>query len=201
MKRKKVVTTQNVGDIDIADLLGFSAVKLDELIVFCRQMYALMKSGVPILRAINGLAESANSPKLKAALEEVGSHLEGGFSLSSAMNQLAKIFPPLFISLIHVGENTGQLDGAFLKLASYFEREQETRKRIKSALRYPTLVMIFLAAAMVILNIFVIPMFSGLFARLGADLPFATQLLISSSNFFINYWPHMLVASLALFLV
>lgn len=199
IEAKKVVTSQNVGDIDIADLLGFSAVKLDELIVFCRQMYALMKSGVPILRAINGLAESANSAKLKTALEEVGSHLEGGFSLSSAMNQHPKIFPPLFISLIHVGENTGQLDGAFLKLASYFEREQETRKRIKSALRYPTLVMIFLAAAMVILNIFVIPMFSGLFARLGADLPFATQLLISSSNFFINYWPHMLVASLVLF--
>lgn len=199
IEAKKVVTTQNVGDIDIADLLGFPAVKLDELIVFCRQMYALMKSGVPILRAINGLAESANSPKLKTALEEVGSHLEGGFSLSSAMNQHPKIFPPLFISLIHVGENTGQLDGAFLKLASYFEREQETRKRIKSALRYPTLVMIFLAAAMVILNIFVIPMFSGLFARLGADLPLATQLLITSSNFFINYWPHMLVASLVLF--
>jgi MSHA biogenesis protein MshG len=199
IEAKKVVTTQSVGDIDIADLLGFPAVKLDELIVFCRQMYALMKSGVPILRAINGLAESANSPKLKTALEEVGSHLEGGFSLSSAMNQHPKIFPPLFISLIHVGENTGQLDGAFLKLASYFEREQETRKRIKSALRYPTLVMIFLAAAMVILNIFVIPMFSGLFARLGADLPLATQLLITSSNFFINYWPHMLVASLVLF--
>lgn len=199
IEAKKVVTSQNVGDIDIADLLGFPAVKLDELIVFCRQMYALMKSGVPILRAINGLAESANSPKLKVALEEVGSHLEGGFSLSSAMNQHPKIFPPLFISLIHVGENTGQLDGAFLKLASYFEREQETRKRIKSALRYPTLVMIFLAAAMVILNIFVIPMFSGLFARLGADLPLATQLLITSSSFFINYWPHMLVASLVVF--
>ena len=199
IEAKKTVSSQSVGDIDLGELLGFQAVKLDELIVFCRQMYALMKSGVPILRAINGLAESANSPKLKAALEEVGSHLEGGFSLSSAMNQHPKIFPPLFISLIHVGENTGQLDSSFLKLASYFEREQETRKRIKSALRYPTLVMIFLAGAMVILNIFVIPMLSSLFARLGADLPLATQILISSSSFFTDYWPHMLVASLVLF--
>lgn len=191
---------QNIGQIDIKDLLGIQTIPLDELIVFCRQMYALMKSGVPILRAINGLSESTNSPKLKEALADIGNHLEGGYALSSALNQHNKIFTPLFISLVHVGENTGQLDNAFIKLASYFEREQETRKRIKSALRYPTLVFIFLIGAMVVLNIFVIPMFSSLFERLGADLPFATQVLMTSSSFFLNYWPHMLVASLFTFI-
>ncbi|MGJ8691090.1 MAG: type II secretion system F family protein [Thalassotalea sp.] len=195
----KATSTQSVGNIDIGELLGFSAVHLDDLIVFCRQMYALMKSGVPILRSINGLAESTNAPKLKEALVEVGSQLEGGYELSSAFNQHPKVFSPLFISLIHVGENTGQLDGTFLKLASYFEREQETKKRIKTALRYPTFVLIFLAAAMVVLNIFVIPTFANMFTKLGADLPWATQALIGSSNFFVNYWPHMLVASLTCF--
>lgn len=194
---KKERKQQNIGDIDIGELFGFQAIPLDDLIVFCRQMYALMRSGVPILRAINGLSESTNSPKLKKALADVGSHLEGGFTLSSALNQHKQLFTPLFISLIHVGENTGQLDQSFLKLASYFEREQDTRKRIKTALRYPTLVLIFLVAAMVILNIFVIPLFSSLFARLGSDLPIATQILIASSSFFIHYWPHMLVVSLA----
>ncbi len=189
--------SSNISDININDLLGLQEIPLDDLIIFCRQMYALMKSGVPILRAINGLSESSNSVKLKKALAEVGSSLEGGFTLSSALNQHKKLFTPLFISLIHVGENTGQLDHAFLKLASYFERELDTRKRIKTALRYPTLVMIFLVAAMVILNIFVIPLFSGLFARLGSDLPITTQILIASSDFFINFWPHMLVVSLA----
>lgn len=200
-----IVATQkeksdSVANIDLADLLGFGAVPLDDLIVFCRQMYALMKSGVPILRAIKGLSESSNSPKLKAALVEVGNQLEGGYALSSAFNQHPKVFSPLFVSLIHVGENTGQLDNAFLKLSSYFEREQETKKRIKTALRYPTMVLAFLVIAMVILNLMVIPMFSSLFARLGADLPWATKLLIASSNFFINYWPYMLFASLGLFL-
>lgn len=190
---------QNLGDIDIKDLLGFSAVPLDDLIVFCRQMYALMKSGVPILRAINGLTETTNAPKLSAALKDIGSSLEGGYSLSSAMNQHKKVFSPLFISLIHVGENTGQLDGTFIKLASYFEREQDTRKRIKTALRYPSFVMIFLVGAMVVLNIWVIPTFTQMFTKLGADLPWATKALIASSSFFLNYWPHLLVASLAVF--
>ncbi|WP_448549026.1 type II secretion system F family protein [Thalassotalea fusca] len=189
----------DVANLDIGELLGFEAIKLDELIVFCRQMYALVKSGVPILRAINGMADSTPAPKLKEALGEIASQLEGGYALSSALNQHPKLFSPLFVSLIHVGENTGKLDDAFIKLASYFEREQETRKRIKTAMRYPSFVISAIVIAMVILNIWVIPTFANMFAKLGADLPWATKALISSSNFFLDYWPHMLVASIFLF--
>ena len=187
----------STGNIDIGELLGFSPVALDDLIVLCRQMYALMRSGVPILRAINGLAESSASPKLRKVLAEVASQLEGGYALSSALNQHPRVFSSLFISIIHVGENTGQLDSSFLKLATYFEREQETRKRIKSALRYPSFVVAAVVIAIVILNIFVIPTFANMFSRLGADLPFATKLLINSSNFFLDYWPHMLAGLIA----
>lgn len=194
---KNNVTGNKSTDIDVKDLLGFNQVTLDDLIVFCRQMYALIKSGVPILRAINGMAESSTSVKLKSALVDIAAQLEGGFPLSTALHQHPKLFSPLFTSLVHVGENTGNLDDAFLKLASYFEREQETRKRIKTALRYPSFVMIAIVAALVILNIFVIPTFANMFAKLGADLPWTTQMLITSSNFFLNYWPHMLVASVA----
>jgi MSHA biogenesis protein MshG len=97
--------------------------------------------------------------------------------------------------LVHVGENTGQLDGSFLKLANYLEREQDTRKRIKTALRYPSFVLGAIVIAMVILNIFVVPTFANMFAKLGADLPVTTKMLIASSNFFLNYWPHLLVGS------
>lgn len=189
----KTNSTVAYAEIDIGDLLGFNKVSLDDLIVFCRQMYALVKSGVPILRAIHGMTESSTSVKLKSVLSEISTQLEGGFPLSTALHQHPKVFPPLFVSLIHVGENTGNLDDAFLKLASYFEREQETRKRIKTALRYPTFVLIALIAALVILNIFVIPTFANMFSKLGADLPWATKMLIASSNFFLNYWPHMLI--------
>jgi MSHA biogenesis protein MshG len=191
--------SSDIANIDIGELLGFEVISLDELIVFCRQMYALVRSGVPILRAINGMAESSTSEKLRVALSEVASQLEGGYALSTALSKHPKLFSPLFISLVHVGENTGQLDGSFLKIANYLEREQDTRKRIKTALRYPSFVLIALFVAMVILNIFVIPTFANMFAKLGADLPIATKMLIASSNFFLAYWPHMMVVGVFAF--
>lgn len=189
----------SVANIDVFELINNGRVSLEEMIVFCRQMYALMRSGVPILRSINGMAESANSVSLKKALIDIGKQLEGGYTFSSALNNHPKIFDHLFVSLVHVGENTGQLDEAFLKLTSYLERELDTRKRIKAALRYPSMVVIALTAAMVILNIFVIPTFADMFNRLDADLPAATQFIIASSDLFINYWPHMLVGVLLAF--
>jgi len=174
---------------DVRELFGLTHVSLDELIMFTRQMYALMRSGVPILRAINGMAESSTSLTLQKALVDIGNQLEGGYTFSSALNQHNKIFDSLFISLVHVGENTGQLEESFLKLTSYLEREQATRKRIKTALRYPSMVFIAIFAAIVILNIFVIPTFASMFSKLGADLPLMTKFLIASSSFFTHYWP------------
>jgi len=189
----------SLAQLDVSELLGFAQVSLDDLIIFCRQMYALMRSGVPILRAINGMAESTTSVKLKAALIQVSGQLEGGYTLSTALNQHPKIFPPLFVSLVHVGENTGKLDDAFAKLASYFDREQETRKRIKTALRYPSFVLGAIVVAMVVLNIFVVPTFADMFTKLGADLPLATKTLIASSNFFLDFWPQMLIGCIFIF--
>ena len=186
--------SESLASKDVSEIFGLSQVSLDELIIFSRQMYALMRSGVPILRAINGMAEASNSKLLKKALLDIASQLEGGYTLSSALNQHPDIFGSLFVSLIHVGENTGQLEESFLKLTTYLEREQATKKRIKTALRYPTMVLVALTAALVILNIFVIPTFANMFAKLGADLPLATRFLINSSNLFLNYWPYMLAA-------
>ncbi len=186
----------NLASTDVSELFNNGKVSLEELIVFCRQMYALMRAGVPILRAINGMVESANSNTLKKALIDIGKQLEGGYSFSSALNNHPKIFDHLFISLIHVGENTGQLEQSFLKLTSYLERDLATRKRIKAALRYPSMVLIAIAVAIVILNIFVIPTFADMFTKLGAELPLATRFIIASSNFFMDYWPHMIVTLL-----
>ncbi|BDX08128.1 MSHA biogenesis protein MshG [Planctobacterium marinum] len=163
-------------------------VSLADLVIFSRQMNSLMKAGIPILRAVNGLGETTNSVKMKAALEDVADQLERGRNLSSALHNHPKIFDQLFCSIVHVGENTGQLDMAFLQLAIYLEREQETRKQIKSATRYPMFVLIAIVAALVIMNIFVIPTFKGMFEKLGADLPPMTQFLLAMSDFFITKW-------------
>jgi MSHA biogenesis protein MshG len=172
-------------------------VSLTELIIFSRQMYSLMKAGIPIIRAIKSLAESTGSPRLRQVMADLASELENGRSLSVAMANHPKVFSRLIVSLVHVGENTGRLDDAFLQLTFYFEQELETRKQIKQATRYPIFVLIALVIAMVVLNIFVIPQFANMFARFNAELPWSTQLLLASSAFFITFWPLLLVLLVA----
>ena len=167
--------------------------KLEDLIFFSRQLYTLMKAGVPIIRALNGLSENITNPVLAQTLKEVVISLESGRDLSGALAKHPQIFNHLFISMVQVGESTGQLDNAMLKLSEYLEREKDTRDKIKQAMRYPFIVIGAIAAAIIIINIFVIPKFAGIFAKFGADLPWQTKLLMSTSSFMTNYWPHMLV--------
>ncbi|NNN44620.1 MULTISPECIES: type II secretion system F family protein [unclassified Vibrio] len=164
------------------------AVPLEILVIFCRQMYSLTKAGVPLLRSMRGLTQNCTNKQLQQALEEVTSELTNGRGLSAAMQMHSHVFSPLFVSMISVGENTGRLDQALLQLANYYEQEVETRKRIKTAMRYPTFVISFITIAMFILNIKVIPQFATMFSRFGVDLPLPTRILINMSNFFVNYW-------------
>ena len=177
-----------------------SHVNLSDLIVFTRQIYSLTKAGIPILRAINGLADSTHSQLLSDSLQDVLTRMRNGYSLSVAMGAHPRVFSQLYVSLIQVGENTGQLDRIFLQLSEYLEQEIETRKRVKSAMRYPMFVLIALAVAMVILNIYVIPTFANMFAKFHAELPWTTQVLLSTSSFFVNYWHLMLMALITAFI-
>ncbi|HEY9042189.1 MAG TPA: type II secretion system F family protein [Rheinheimera sp.] len=189
---------------DAADKPGFSSpvlwqrkVSLTDLIMFSRQMYSLMKAGIPIIRAIEGLAQSTNSVRLQQILQELVDQLENGRNLSQAMSVHPAVFSRLMVSIVHVGENTGRLDEAFLQLTYYFEQELETRKQIKQATRYPFFVLLTLIVAMFILNLAVIPQFANMFARFNAELPWSTKALLASSEFFIAYWPLMLLVAVA----
>ena len=170
-------------------------ITLEELVMFTRQMYALTKAGIPILRAIHGLEENTRGDALRRALATLKEDLGNGKPISVSMQAHPDVFSSLFVAIIHVGENTGKLEEAFLQLTRYFELEMETRKRIKTALRYPSFVLMALAVAMTVLNIFVIPTFANIFARFGAELPWATKVLLATSHFFISYWPALLVGT------
>ena len=174
-------------------------VKISDLIVFTRQIYSLTKAGIPILRALNGLAESTHSKLLSSALYDVLERMHNGYSLSAAMAAHPHVFSQLYTSLIQVGENTGQLDRVFLQLSEYLEQELETRKRVKSAMRYPSFVLIALAVAMVVLNIYVIPTFANMFVKFNAELPWTTQVLLATSSFFVNYWFVLFCGLIAVF--
>lgn len=162
-------------------------ISIDELSMFCRQMQALTRSGVPIIQAINGLAENAKTPYFREVLTRVVDDLAGGSSLANALDSHPDIFQQMFVSMVHMGETTGHLDKAFHKLVDHLELERETRRRVSQALRYPISVMVAISIAMGIVNLFVIPNFASVFAKLGADLPLPTRILMASSEFTLNY--------------
>lgn len=163
-------------------------ITLDDQVLLTRQLFALTKAGIPIIRALNGLAESTDNSRLAEVLNAIADSLISGSELATAFRQFPKIFSPIFVSMIHVGENTGRLDLAFQKLTAHLELERETKKRIKSATRYPLFVISAIVMAMTVINVMVIPNFASVFAKMGADLPVATQILIASSDFTVNYW-------------
>ncbi len=169
-------------------------VTLDELIVFCRQMYALTKAGIPLIRTMRGLADTTRSQVLSEVLDDVTDRLEGGSTMATAMQAHPKVFSELFIAMIHVGENTGQLDDAFKRLSDILELERDTKRRLKQAMRYPMFVVIALFGALMVVNFLVIPKFAAVFNKLGADLPFLTQVLVGTSNFLLGYWYIVLFA-------
>lgn len=163
-----------------------------ELIMFSRQMYTITKAGIPLIKGIRGLAASLNNITFIKVLNEVADRLQTGTELSVALGQHPEIFSNLYVSLIRVGENSGRIDEVFLQLGQYLERDLETKKSIVSALRYPSFVFMALVAAMVVVNIWVIPVFADMFKKFGADLPLVTQILIGTSDFFVDYWCYLL---------
>ena len=184
----KIATQKN---ITFKNLFG-EKVGLDDLVLFSRQMYTLMKSGVPIIRSITSLSDSTRNETLSKALKDIVMDLESGRELSHAFSRHPKIFSNLYVSIVQVGENTGRLDEGFLQIAEYQELEKETRDRIKTAMRYPTMVFVAIGAAIAIINLFVIPAFANIYAKFDAELPWATKLLIATSNFTVAYWPYLL---------
>jgi MSHA biogenesis protein MshG len=167
-----------------------------ELIMFCRQMHTVTRAGVPLVKGLRGLSASLKNYTFQQALLDIIERLEAGVELSTAMRAHPKIFNNLFISLVSVGENSGRLDLVFKQLSEYMDLE--TTKSIKTALRYPSFVLISIAIAIVIINVKVIPAFAGMFDKFGAQLPLPTRILIGISDFFVNYWMYLLAAIVAL---
>lgn len=163
-----------------------------DLMLFSRQMYTLLKAGVPILRALAGLQESTQNPTFAALIQDLRESLDSGRELSTAMRRHPKVFSPFYVSMVQVGEMTGMLDETFLRLYDHLEFERETRERVKTAMRYPTFVVIAMVLAIVVINLFVIPAFAKVYAGFHAELPMLTKILIGFSNFMVNYWLLML---------
>jgi MSHA biogenesis protein MshG len=178
------------------------AIGTEDMLLFCRQISTLLKAGVPILRALRGLEESASNPRFGQVLGNLQQQLEGGHELSLAMQREGRTFSPYMVSMVRVGEVTGRLPEVFQGLHEHFAFERESREQVGAALRYPIFVISVAAAALIAVNIFVIPAFARVYEGMHAELPWFTRMLIGFSNFTRAWWLPMLaglaVAAVAL---
>ena len=184
---------------ELKDKLDIYKVSIEELLMFTRQMSALTKAGLPITKAISGILESIENPLMIRALKDVNEQLESGRGLAIAFARHPRVFSNLYVSMIQVGENTGRLDQAFSLMAGYIDHHRKMSHNISSALRYPTIVISAIIIALGIVNLFVIPRFATFFQANDLDLPWQTELLLNTSNFFVAYWQVILVLMIAAF--
>ncbi len=173
---------------DLISRLTRRQVGLEDLLLFSRQMYTLLKAGVPIMRALAGLQDSTSNPTFRETLQRIRDSLDGGKPLSASMGSQDTVFSRFYVAMVYVGETTGMLEEIFLRLFHHLEFQEFMRNQVRSALRYPIFVVSTMVIAIVVINIWVIPAFAKVYAGFKAELPFVTRMLIGFSDFMVNAW-------------
>lgn len=163
-------------------------IKAKQITVFARQLSILLKSGVPILKALTILANQTPNQRLKVVLNSVRVQIKDGKTLSSALAFHADIFSSLFVSLIAAGEESGTMEIALLRIAEYRKKKEQIISNIRTAMTYPILMALVGTGTIIFMLTFVMPRLLSIFTRLGQELPLPTKILISISNFLTQQW-------------
>src|SRR5215218_9869391 len=163
------VKEQSVANKDI--LAPFKGIKLADLVIFSRQLATMINAGLPIVRALYILSEQTENPKLKDVVVAVRKDVEAGSSLSEALEQHPKVFSRLYTEMVKAGETGGILDGVLLRIADQLERDQDLRRKVKSAMTYPVIVLVLAILASSFMLIFIVPVFAKMYQDLGGTLP------------------------------
>ena len=162
-------------------------VKLSDKIIFTRNMAAMIDAGLTISRALTVMQRQMKNPIFKRTLKQIDDDIRGGSSFNDALRKFPKIFSPLFVSMVHAGEEGGVLGDSLRTIAQQMDRAYTLKKNIRGALIYPTIVIIAMVIIGILMLLYVVPTLSSTFSELGADLPGTTQAVISASNFIIEH--------------
>lgn len=190
-------SSPNVSLDQIGRRFGLGKPSTADLVLFTRQMYTIVKSGIPLLRGLRGITTATHNAVLRMVLEDVLQSLEAGRGLAMSFGRHPEIFPQVYLGVVSVGEATGTLETAFQRLGEYLRQEQDIQDRVKHAVRYPIVVMLVIAAAIGVLTTFVIPRFAPLFAVLGNDIPWPTRVIMAASRIAHDDWYWVLGALVA----
>jgi type IV pilus assembly protein PilC len=168
---------------------GMGGVKKTELSIMCRQFSTMIDAGVSLVRCLNVLTEQVQSAKLRAILNDVRIEVEGGQMLAKSLEKYPNTFDRLFCGLVRAGEVGGTLEESLQRLSQFLEKDVELRRKVKSAMTYPTIVMVFALMVVVLLMTFILPKFMDMFKDLGIkDLPTPTAILKGASDFMLQKW-------------
>lgn len=179
---------------------SFGSANREKLIIFTRELKTLYRAGIPLLRALTIIERSGRELGLTNELAGIKSDLHAGLTLSKALARYPKTFPQIYVSSIAAGEASGTMDEVLDQLALLIEKEMALSRQVKSAIRYPAMVIGAIGCAMIVLMTFVIPRFADIYGRYGAALPLPTQIVVGTSRFFVSYW-YLFAAFLAIMVV
>jgi type IV pilus assembly protein PilC len=188
------VKEQGVGQKDILE--PFKKVKLGDLVVFSRQFATMINAGLPIVRSLYVLSEQTENPKFKEVVTAVRKDVEAGLALSEALEKHPKVFSRLYVEMVRAGETGGILDGVLLRIADQLEGDQELRRKVKSAMTYPTIVLILAILVASFMLLFIVPVFARMFEDLGGTLPIPTQIAMGLSSVLTSLWGILLYAGM-----
>jgi type IV pilus assembly protein PilC len=182
-------------------LKGLFGVRLKNIISFSKQLAALLKSGVPILKSLYILSEQAQTAYIKNIVEDIADKVKNGRTLSSSMNSHPKVFSPFYVAMVNAGEESGSLDVSLIRITEYYTRQADFVSKVKSALAYPILILIVGVLTVLFIFTHVIPRIIPLLLDLNVKLPLPTQILIGTSTFIKNNWFYILLTLLTLALI
>jgi type IV pilus assembly protein PilC len=162
--------------------------KLQAMVVFSRQFATMIDAGIPILRCLDILHSQTKDPALKNALDTVRKDVKAGTSLNEALEKHPLVFSTLYVNMVRAAEVGGILDQILDRLATFLEKDLEVRQKVKSAMMYPVMVLIFSFLVLVAIFMFVLPKFKEIFDQMNVEMPATTQFLFAASDFLVSYW-------------
>jgi type IV pilus assembly protein PilC len=176
-------------------------VALKDVALMSRQLATMVAAGLTLVRALGVLADQIESKPLRDAMLQVRQDVEEGSSLSTSLEKIPKIFPPLYIAMVRAGEVGGQLDTVLLKLSATLEKQVELRQKVRSAMAYPAIVMCAVIVIVTAMMIFIVPIFKHLFTSLNGTLPLPTRIVIGISNIVASVWLLAVIATIIVVVV
>lgn len=190
----KVSERKSLGKIEITK----KKLKPEDVMNFSRQLGAFLRAGIPVLDALDALADDAPNPATKQIIVEIADALRGGSSFADAVAAHRDVFPTYYVGILRSAELTGKLDIVLDQLAAYIDRDLSTRRAVTSALTYPAVILVMAIVTVVVLAAYVLPKFEGFFGDFNAELPFATRLLLDISDFFSTWWTFLLIGTIVI---